>query len=48
LTPELLVEKRCLTTVALQGRTTVKELALQVMEQLNSRNFDPENDVCVH
>ena len=41
LTPELLVEKRCLTTVALQGGTTGKELALLVMEQLNSRNIDP-------
>ena len=41
LTPELLVEKRCLTTVALQHGTTGKELALQVIHELKSRNIDP-------
>ena len=41
LTTELLVEKRCLTTVALQGGTTGKELALQVINELKSRNIDP-------
>ena len=41
LTPELLVEKRCLTTVALQHGTTGKEIALQVIHELTIRNIDP-------
>ena len=41
LTPERLVEKRCLTTVALQHGTTGKEIALAVLQELKSRNIDP-------
>ena len=41
LTEELLVEKRCLTTVALQGGTSGQELALQVIHELETRGIDP-------
>ena len=41
LTKELLVEKRCLTSVALQHGTTGQELALQVLHELETRSIDP-------
>ena len=35
------MEKRCLTTVALQDGTTGRELALQVIQELQDRDIDP-------
>ena len=40
LTEDLLVEKRCLTTVALQNGTTGQELADEVIFQLENRSID--------
>ena len=41
LTEQLVVEKRCLTTVALQEGTTGRELALEVVQALQDRDIDP-------
>lgn len=41
LTEDLMVEKRCLTSVALQHGTTGRELALQVIHELQIRGIDP-------
>ena len=38
-----LVEKRCLTIVALKAGTTGRELALQVIKELTDRDINPLN-----